>query len=151
MRRATKGGLPPRINPLVDFYNGLSLSLVVPIGGFDIGALADGDIDVRLTRAGDTFLALDADEPSPVPAGEVAYVCGSTVLTRHLVWRQSRPGLILPGTSDVVLLCEVLGDVPRPELLDEVRSAFVEGLERWFAPASLALGVVDQESPSYEA
>jgi DNA/RNA-binding domain of Phe-tRNA-synthetase-like protein len=151
MRRASKGGTPPRINPLVDFYNGLSLRLVVPIGGFDIAALGDGDIDVRLTRAGDTFLALDAEDPSEVPAGEVAYVHGSTVLTRHLVWRQSRPGLILPDTSDAVLLCEILGDVPRPALVDEVRSAFVEGLERWFEPASLAVGVIEDRAPSFEA
>jgi DNA/RNA-binding domain of Phe-tRNA-synthetase-like protein len=151
MRRASKGAAPPRINALVDFYNGLSLRFVVPIGGFDIGALGDGDIDVRLTRAGDTFLALDAEDPSAVPAGEVAYVHGSTVLTRHLVWRQSRPGLILPGTSDVVLLCEILRDMPRPELLDEVRSTFVVGLERWFEPVSLAVGVIDEWAPSFEA
>jgi len=151
MRRASKGGSPPRINPFVDFYNGLSLRFVVPVGGFDIGALGDGEIDVRLTRAGDTFLALDAEDPSAVPAGEVAYVHGSTVLTRHLVWRQSRPGLIVPGTSDVVLLCEILGDVPRAELLDEVRSAFVEGLERWFEPGSLVVGVIQDGAPSFEA
>ena len=149
LRRAAKGGGPPRINPLVDFYNGLSVSLVVPIGGFDIGALGDGDIDVRLTRPGDTFLALDAREPAPVPPGEVAYVRGEVVLTRHLVWRQSRPGLIQPQTTDAVLLCEILGEV-RPELLDEVRAGFEGGLTAWFEPASLRVGVIDAERPSFD-
>lgn len=150
LRRAAKGGEPARINPLVDFYNGLSLSLVVPIGGFDLGTLGDGRIDVRRTREGDTFLALDADQPAPVPPGEVAYVHGSTVLTRHLVWRQSRPGLILPGTTDVVLLCEILGDV-RAGLLDEVGHGFAAGLRMWFEPSSLEIGVIDAARRSFDA
>ena len=152
LRRAAKAHdrEPPRINPLVDFYNGLSLSLVVPIGGFDLGALTDGAIDVRLTADGDEFLALDADGPAPVPPGEVAYVHGNTVLTRHLVWRQSKPGLILPRSTDVVLLCEILGEV-RADLMDDVRTGFVEGLETWFAPPSLSIGVIDERSPSFEA
>jgi DNA/RNA-binding domain of Phe-tRNA-synthetase-like protein len=146
LRRAAKGGEPPRINPLVDFYNALSLSLVVPVGGFDLGALGGGDIDVRRTVEGDTFLALDADEPAPVPAGEVAYVQGSTVLTRHLVWRQSKPGLIRHTTTDVVLLCEILAEV-RLDLLDDVRSGFDHGLRMWFAPTSLSISVLDASSP----
>jgi DNA/RNA-binding domain of Phe-tRNA-synthetase-like protein len=36
LRRAFKGGEPPRINPLVDFYNAVSLRHVVPAGGFDL-------------------------------------------------------------------------------------------------------------------
>ncbi len=149
LRRAAKGGEPPRINPLVDFYNGLSLSLVVPIGGFDLEPLADGRIDVRLTRERDRFLALDAEEPAPVPSGEVAYVHGDEVLTRHLVWRQSRRGLIQRQSTDVVLLCEILGEV-RPELLDEVRAGFEEGLTAWFEPVSLRIGVIDEEHPSVD-
>src|SRR5204863_7298692 len=101
----------PGINPLVDFYNAVSMSLVVPVGGFDIGALDEADIDVRLTHQGDSFDALDADRPLPVPPGEVAYATGSTVLTRHLVWRQSKPGLITGETTDAVLISEVLGEI----------------------------------------
>ena len=36
LRRAFKGGGPPHINPLVDFYNAVSLRHVVPAGGFDL-------------------------------------------------------------------------------------------------------------------
>jgi DNA/RNA-binding domain of Phe-tRNA-synthetase-like protein len=150
MRRASKGGHPPRINPLVDFYNAVSLSLVVPVGGFDIGSLHDADIDVRLTHEGDSFDALDADRPLPVPAGEVAYATGSTVLTRHLVWRQSKPGLITAETTEAVLISEVLGEV-EPYVLDAVSGAFGTGLERWFEPTSLAIGVADEVHPVFEA
>jgi DNA/RNA-binding domain of Phe-tRNA-synthetase-like protein len=110
LRRAMRGGEPFRINPLVDLYNAVSLRHVVPAGGFDLDQLG-GPLALRLTRAGDHFTALDADAPLPVPAGEVAYADGQTVLTRHFVWRQARVGLITPATRAVVLLSEIPGEV----------------------------------------
>jgi DNA/RNA-binding domain of Phe-tRNA-synthetase-like protein len=109
LRRAMKGGEPFRINALVDAYNTVSLRHVVPAGGFDLAAVA-GALELRLTRDGDTFTSLDASGPLAVPTGEVAYVTGSTVLTRHFVWRQSREALITPETRHVVLLAEVLDE-----------------------------------------
>ena len=55
-------------------------------------------LELKLTRRGDTFQALDKSEPVAVPNGEMAYVTGQTVLTRHFVWRQSRAGIITPET-----------------------------------------------------
>ena len=110
LRRAMKGGGPFTINPLVDFYNAVSLRHTVPVGGFDLADLR-GPVELRLTRLGDTFLALDADAPEAVPPGEVAYADGATILTRHFVWRQSRAGLLRPETRDALLLSEVLGEV----------------------------------------
>jgi DNA/RNA-binding domain of Phe-tRNA-synthetase-like protein len=108
LRRAMKGGEPVRINPLVDLVNAVSLRWVVPAGGWDVAALPGGEVALRLTAAGDTFRSLDADEPLPLPPGEIAYAAGTTVLTRHFVWRQAREALILPHTTDAVLVAEVL-------------------------------------------
>lgn len=150
MRRAARGGAPPHVNPLVDLYNAISLELVLPVGGFDIGALHDADLDVRLTREGDMFDALDATAPIAAPPGEVCYATGSTVLTRHLVWRQSRPGLITGDTTDAVLISEVLGDVDQAAL-GAVTDAFRAGLREWFEPRSLVAGVCDRDSPVFHA
>jgi DNA/RNA-binding domain of Phe-tRNA-synthetase-like protein len=134
LRRAMKGGAPFRINPLVDFYNGVSLRQVVPVGGFDLDRVR-GSLAVRLTREGDTFAALDGEGAVPVPAGEVAYATGSTVLTRQLMWRQSRDGLIHPETRSVFLVSESVPETGAglaETVLEELRS----GLGRIFgAPA----------------
>jgi DNA/RNA-binding domain of Phe-tRNA-synthetase-like protein len=110
LRRALKGGEPFQINPLVDFYNTVSLRHVVPAGGFDLAHVA-GPLELRLTRDGDTFQALDDESSIPVPSGEIAYADGSTILTRHFVWRQSREALITDSTRSVMLLSEILGEV----------------------------------------
>jgi DNA/RNA-binding domain of Phe-tRNA-synthetase-like protein len=140
LRRALKGGEPFSINPLVDWYNSISLRHAVPAGGFDLSALF-GPLELRLTREGDMFVALDEQEPVPVPPGEVAYADGTTILTRHFVWRQSRDGLITPATRDVILLSEVLGEVG-DAVASTVESAFRAGLQDFFGVGSRS-GIVD--------
>ena len=136
LRRAMKGGEPFRIHPLVDFYNGVSLTHVLPAGGYDLAEI-DGDLEVRLTRDDDTFRALDQSGPEPVPPGELAYACGDDVLTRHLVWRQSERALIRPDTHDAVLVSEAIDGVP-DEALDGVEADLRRGLERWFGATTTA-------------
>lgn len=146
LRRALKGGEPFSINPLVDWYNSLSLRHVVPAGAFDLAAIA-GPLEVRLTRPGDTFTALDSDAPEALPSGEVAYTDGTTVVTRHFVWRQSRAGLVTPQTSSALLLSEVLGEVG-PAVADAVLADFLAGVRDYFGVAGSG-GIISAESPAF--
>lgn len=130
LRRALKGGEPFSINPLVDFYNALSLRHVVPAGAYDLDEVGE-EFELRPTRRGDTFLALDADAPEPLPAGEIAYVTGGEVLTRHLIWRQSRRALVTADSRRVLLLSEVLGELEEG-VADRVETDLARGLERHF-------------------
>lgn len=145
LRRAMKGGDPFSINPLVDFYNLVSLRHMVPAGGFDLENVGDL-LELRLTGSGDTFQALDQSEPLAVPEGEVAYVTGRTVLTRHFVWRQSRAGLLTPATRSVFLVSEILGQLDE-RLAESVTADFRDGLIRYFASAPRTF-IVDEAHPS---
>ncbi len=146
LRRAMKGGEAFSINPLVDWYNALSLRHVVPAGAFDLAAIT-GPLDLRLTCPGDTFTALDSSAPEALPAGEIAYADGATVITRHFVWRQAKAGLVTPQTRDVILLSEVLGEVG-PAVADAIRDDFLTGLRDYFGVAGSA-GVISAESPAF--
>ena len=138
LRRALKGGVgaPFSINPLVDWYNTISLRHVVPAGALDLGALPGaGALELRLSRAGDTFTSLDEDEPVDVPPDEVSYASGPVILTRQFVWRQARTGLVTPATRDVFLVSEVLGEVGRA-VAEAVASDFRAGLQEHFGASS---------------
>ncbi|MFQ5526966.1 MAG: B3/4 domain-containing protein [Thermoanaerobaculia bacterium] len=145
LRRAMKGGEPFRIHPLVDFYNAISLQHVLPAGGYDLAEIA-GDLEVRLTGEGDTFQALDDEDPETVPAGELAYTCGSEVLTRHLVWRQSERALIRETTRDAVFVSEAVAEIP-DQAVDAVAADLCDGLRRWFG-SSPATHRLDAERPA---
>lgn len=147
LRRAMKGGAPFHINPLVDFYNSVSLRHTVPVGGFDLDRVT-GPLTVRLTRQGDTFAALDGDGPVPVPPGEIAYATGTTVLTRHLMWRQAKDGLIHPETRSVFLVSESLPETG-PGVAETTLEDLKSGLARSFG-ASAESFVVDAATPRIE-
>jgi DNA/RNA-binding domain of Phe-tRNA-synthetase-like protein len=133
LRRSFKGGEPPSINPLVDFYNSISLRHVVPAGGFDLAQLGDA-LELRLTREGDTFRPLDRTSAERVEPGEVAYASGNEVLARHFVWKQSHVGLLGELTRSVFLVCEVLGEVEESAdgLAQAVLEDLSEGVRRYF-------------------
>jgi DNA/RNA-binding domain of Phe-tRNA-synthetase-like protein len=143
VRRALKSPLPVRINPLVDFYNSVSLELVVPAGGYDLDALAS-PLELRLSRPGDTFEALDASTSEAVPPGELAYTAGDSVVTRHLVWRQSRLGLVTAATRSALFLSELLPS--QAPLIEVVQRALASGLRVWFR-ASVHSAVLSQSTP----
>jgi DNA/RNA-binding domain of Phe-tRNA-synthetase-like protein len=146
-RRAGKGDEPIRIGPFVDFYNTVSLKHIVPAGGYDIDALKHG-LTLRLSREGDTFEAMDADELINLPAGEVSYADGTEVVTRHFVWKQSRQALITPESKNVIFVSEILSELP-PEAAEEVRREFAEGLLRHFN-VDARTDILDSRNPEIE-
>jgi DNA/RNA-binding domain of Phe-tRNA-synthetase-like protein len=143
VRRAGKGGEPMAINSLVDFYNSVSLQYLVPAGGFELDQLETG-LELRFSREGDEFQALDDEAFSQVPAGEVAYADGARILTRHFIWRQSKIGLILPTSKNVLLVSEIPGQLEE-SLCNEVLASLVEGLRRYFqtAPAAYVMNATN--------
>ncbi|KAL8916413.1 MAG: hypothetical protein Q9208_008534 [Pyrenodesmia sp. 3 TL-2023] len=124
------------INPLVDFYNAVSIKHGVTAGAFDLGALqtrSTAPLELRLSTAQDTFKALDAgaeEAATPVPEGELVYAQGTTVLTRHLAWRQAVEGLVTEATKDVIFMSEVFHED--------------EGEATGGAPSTLSAGVADE-------
>ncbi len=74
--RIAKGKGMPHINPVVDLGNAISLKYTLPLGAHDLGDAGD-DIQVRLSRPGDTFLPFGSTEEEAPDAGEVVYAVGS--------------------------------------------------------------------------
>ncbi len=130
VRRAGKSDSPFKINPLVDFYNSISMANLVPAGGFDLDAL-NHNLELRFSREGDTFLALDSDEALALPEGEVCYADGNEIITRHFVWKQSKHAILEPESENIILVSEILGDLP-PEVVTNVEREFFEGLKGFF-------------------
>ena len=130
-RRALKGGRIFTINPLVDFYNALTLRHICPAGAFDLGALND-PVELRFTRKGDLFTALDSTEAKDIPPDEIAYASGNIILTRHFMWRQSRAGLVNNESSEIFLVSEIPA-VAGTETANAMQQDFRRGLVEYFS------------------
>lgn len=146
LKRVLKEKQAPRpISPVVDFYNSVSIEQVVTAGAFDIDELEkqrEVPLTLRVARPDeDTFVPLDTPSAAPakVDAKEILYAQGSTVLTRHLAWRQSAQALVTQASRNVVFVSEVL-HVDEPgapsELARAVAASLQKGLEDFFHVSS---------------
>ena len=73
LRRLTKQGDIPSINPLVDLANMVSIRWLLPVAVFD-QALAAGVTSVRFAQGSEQFTDLGSDAPTSPEPGEVVFV-----------------------------------------------------------------------------
>lgn len=111
LRQALKGGPFPRINPLVDLSNAVSLKRLVPIGCHALD-FVDGNISLTFAKGYESFVPMDHGEQEQVDEGEVIYRDNRDVLTRKWVWRQSNKGKVLDETTHAFISIDVLGGLP---------------------------------------
>ena len=75
IRYVEKRGDIPRIGPLVDVYNAVSLETKLSLGAHDLDTVTGG-ISVRLTTGAERYHPVGAAEPEPVRPGEYGYIDG---------------------------------------------------------------------------
>ncbi len=111
-RRILRGDPFPRINPLVDLYNSVSLKHLVPMGGHDLDTLK-GNILLRFAEGWEPFTPMGGGERITVPKGELVYRDDREVLTRNWVWRQCEKDKTTEKTRNIFIPIDVLGEVGR--------------------------------------
>ncbi len=123
-RRVLKGDPFPKINPLVDLYNSVSLKYLVPMGGHDLDTL-EGNIHLRFAEGWEPFTPMGGGETTVVPKGELVYRDDREVLTRNWVWRQCEKDKATEKTKNIFIPIDVLGEVGREraeEIIQELQA-----------------------------
>ncbi len=146
-RRVLKGDPFPRINPLVDLYNSVSLRFFVPMGGHDLDTL-EGNIQLRFAEGWEPFTPMGGGETSVVPKGELVYCDDREVLTRNWVWRQCEKDKATEKTKNIFIPIDVLGEVGR-ERADEIILELSRLLPKYLG-GTLFSSILTREKPSVE-
>ena len=109
LKRTIRDGTLPRINPLVDVYNAVSILHGLPVGGEDQSLYTGYP---RLTRAdgSETFDTTKNGEPHTEnpDAGEVIWRDEAGVTCRRWNWRQGTRTRIEEGASELWFVLEAL-------------------------------------------
>ncbi|MFD4374481.1 B3/4 domain-containing protein [Streptomyces sp. NPDC058486] len=125
-RRLTRSGRLPRVSSVVDTCNLVSMTYMLPTGGFDLAAFTTG-IELRHARPDDVYVPLGEPDVTETPLdGEVIYADGSQVMTRHWNHRDSDVTKVTEGTRDAVLLLEGVASVISEETLLRARDELAE-------------------------
>ena len=108
LRRVTQGKPSPRINALVDAYNLASAETRIALAAFDKAKL-NGDLRMRRSQLGETFLGIGMQAPVALTGVEV--VCeDADRLVAIYPYRDSEASRVTPATRDVrFLVCGVPG------------------------------------------
>lgn len=100
VKRVSKGNILPSINPVVDLVNRISLKYILPMGAHDLDAL-EGEIALRFSRKGDTFIPLGEELVEVLDSGELVYADSKRIRTRKWIWRQSNIGKIDENSKNI--------------------------------------------------
>ncbi len=103
------------INSLVDIYNYVSLSHMIPLGGDDLDKV-EGGITLCFARGDEPFTPLNSLETEIVKEGEVIYTDEKEVLCRRWNWRECDKTKMTPETKNAVLILEGLPPVRREDI-----------------------------------
>lgn len=126
MRRAGDG--MPRVNPLTDIYNAISVKHQVPLGGEDIAAYVGSPHLIRATGEEDFATMAAGEEAIEHPsAGEVVWRDDEGVTCRRWNWRQCRRTALTEETSTMVFFFDALEPMS-DEALQAAADELVENL-----------------------
>ncbi|TSC77434.1 MAG: tRNA synthetase subunit beta [Parcubacteria group bacterium Gr01-1014_29] len=110
VRRVRKGDSIPHINTLVDIYNYISLTYVIPVGGEDIDTIR-GNLQLAFAEGTEPFMRLNGTENEPPSAGEVVYKDDEGVICRRWNWREADRTKLTEGTKNAIIILDALAPV----------------------------------------
>jgi DNA/RNA-binding domain of Phe-tRNA-synthetase-like protein len=107
LRRFKREDDMPRLHPLVDICNAVSVSFALPVAVFDLERVEEY-LEVCYADGTEEYLSFSGETEAPSP-GEVIFVdAANQVHARRWTFRQSRTSTIRPETSRVLILSEGL-------------------------------------------
>ena len=125
LSRVIKTGFVPCINPAVDSYLIAETLHNLPIGGYDLNKI-DGDITLRFSPGGESFLGIGSQDAENTAPGEVVYSDDSRILTRRWNYRDCDYSRIDTATTFLALFVEgpvsEIQDVEIRETVSEISS-----------------------------
>ena len=122
LKRVFNGNEIGSIIPLVDIYNGVSITYGVPIGGEDIDKF-DGDVRLTLADGTEEFITYGSDKSEPPYEGEVVYKDNAGAICRCWNWRESVRTMLTEDTRNAFMIIETVGGAEADAIMEEALDA----------------------------
>ena len=119
LKRASRDGVLPSVNAVVDLYNAVSLRFAIPVGGENAETYIGAPHLVR-AHGDEPFETMQAGEPTtekPEP-GEVIWRDNIGVTCRRWNWRQGTRTRIEASTKHMWFILEALDPMPDAALIE---------------------------------
>lgn len=145
-RRVYKDGEHKSAAPLVDLYNTISLTYLLPAGGTDLDTVV-GDIELTIAGEHETPVKVLGEAELEAPdAGEVLYKDSQGAICRRWNWRECERTKITPHTRNALFIIEAASVVPDAVLEHAVSDLAHEIASLCTGEVSIAL--LDEKNPT---
>lgn len=132
LRRFRKEGALPRIHPVIDLCNAISIAYATPVAVFDL-ANVTGGITVKHAAgtADERYEAFSGEIEAPTP-GEVVFLDeGGNVHARRWTHRQSGRSAIRPETRDILIVSEAMHESAHDDMSQLIAAVAAEMAAVW--------------------
>jgi DNA/RNA-binding domain of Phe-tRNA-synthetase-like protein len=147
LRRYRKDRSLPRIHPLIDFCNAVSLAFAIPIAVFDTAKIADY-LEVRYATGSELYESFSGEAEHPEPH-EVVFADGANrAHARRWTNRQSAHSAVREHTTAVLIVAEAMHDSARGDL-ERLLATLADGLQAVWSVDAKA-GILTGAAPRFE-
>ncbi len=130
LRRFRKEGSLPRLHPLVDLCNAVSLAFAVPVAVLDASAIA-GPLEVRYATGDESYLTFAGEIEHP-SAGEVIFADqAGQAHARRWTNRQSGLSAVRDSTARTLIVAEALHDSAPADMAELIAALTAEIQAAW--------------------
>lgn len=147
LRRFRKEGALPRLHPLVDLCNAVSLAFAIPIAVFDVSRISQQMI-VRYAKGDERYHSFAGEVECPDPREVVFADADNRAHARRWTHRQSAYSAVRGETASVLIVAEAHHQSAPTDVIRLVDALADELKGLWAAPSAKA--VLSRASPSIE-
>ena len=146
LRRFRKEGALPRLHPLVDLCNAVSLAFAIPVAVFDVSKIT-GDLEVRNAVGDEEYVTFSGDVEHP-DAGEVIFADqAGWAHARRWTNRQSGRSAVQNSTTAALIVAEAMHATASSDV-KELSGALADELDAVWSAAPV-VSVLSQSSPRF--
>src|SRR5690242_17704543 len=149
LRRFRIQGSLPRLHPLVDLCNAVSLAFAVPVAVLDAAEIA-WPLEVRYAAGDEDYLTFGGQVEHPAP-GEVIFAdSAGQAHARRWTNRQSGRSAVSPATSTVLIVAEALHEQAPSHVPELIEILAAEIAKAWtLQPATPQTAILTSTSPRF--
>ena len=130
LRRFRKEGSLPRLHPLVDLCNAISVAFAVPVAVLDADQIV-WPLEVRYASGDEGYLTFGGEVEHPAP-GEVIFADrAGQAHARRWTNRQSSRSAVSPATSTVLIVAEALHERAPADIPELIKTLTTEISTTW--------------------
>ena len=146
LRRLRTQGSLPRLHPLVDLCNAISVAFAIPVAVFDVSKVA-GDLEVRYAAGNEEYLTFAGEVERPA-AHEVIFADrAGRAHARRWTNRQSGLSAVQSSTSAALIVAEAMHSTASSDMRRLTEAIADELAATW--PTKPTVAILSQRSSSF--